>query len=85
MKDEGRMKVSRSMTNCLHFFLLLFPLTFTLYPFTFKSNAAEFKEIQQRGYLLVAAIGYKECRYLIDRIRDWYIGYIGWRLKGYTL
>ncbi|MGL5924573.1 transporter substrate-binding domain-containing protein [Chroococcidiopsis sp.] len=54
MKDEGRMKVSRSMTNCLHFFLLLFPLTFTLYPFTSKSNAAEFKEIQQRGYLLVA-------------------------------
>jgi len=57
MKDEGRkMKAkSRRMTNCLHFiFLLLFPLTFTLYPFTSKSNAAEFKEIQQRGYLLVA-------------------------------
>ena len=45
---------SRRMTNCLHFFLLLFPLTFTLYPLSSQSNAAEFKEIQQRGYLLVA-------------------------------
>lgn len=49
MKVKGR-----RITNCLHFLLLLFPLTFTLYPFTFKSNAAEFKQIQQRGYLLVA-------------------------------
>jgi polar amino acid transport system substrate-binding protein len=39
--------------NYLHF-LLLFPFTFTLCPFTSKSNAAEFKEIQQRGYLVVA-------------------------------
>jgi polar amino acid transport system substrate-binding protein len=55
MKDEGRIKAkSRRMANCLHFLLLLFPLPFTLYPFTSKSNAAEFKEIQQRGYLLVA-------------------------------
>lgn len=54
MKDEGRMKAKSSRRNYLHFFLLLFPLTFTLYPFTAKSNAAEFKEIQQRGYLVVA-------------------------------
>lgn len=58
MKDVGRspcQRVNRRMKfNYLHFLLLLFPLTFTLYLFNSKSSAAEFKEIQQRGYLLVA-------------------------------
>lgn len=45
------MKVKKYLHFILHasYFLLFF-----LYPFTSKSSAAEFKEIQQRGYLLVA-------------------------------